>query len=198
MELRILQQADTMFLRYGLRSVTMDDIAKELGISKKTIYLYFADKDMLVDKVTEYMLNEEKNKADQIYKIAKNPIEEMFLSTKMMKEMLQNINAVLFYDMQKYYPESWKKYIAFKIHFLEIIKRNLKEGISLKLYRPEINIEILAKLRVESVDLGFNMEVFPASKYNILDIQLESIDHYIRGIVTQKGLEVYEKTKVEI
>jgi TetR/AcrR family transcriptional regulator, cholesterol catabolism regulator len=198
MELRILQQADTMFLRYGLRSVTMDDIAKELGISKKTIYLYFADKDTLVDKVTEYMLEEEKNKADQIYKIAQNPIEEMFLSTKMMKEMLQNINAVLFYDMQKYYPESWKKYLAFKIHFLEIIKRNLNEGILQKLYRPEINIEILAKLRVESVDLGFNMEVFPTSKYNILDIQLESIDHYIRGIVTPKGLEVYEKTKLEI
>jgi TetR/AcrR family transcriptional regulator, cholesterol catabolism regulator len=198
MELRILQKADAMFLRYGLRSVTMDDIAKELGISKKTIYLYFADKDALIDKVTEYMLQEEKNKAEEIYKISKNPIEEIFLSTKMMKEMLQNINAVLFYDMQKYYPNSWQKYLDFKMHFLEIIKRNLNEGISQKLYRADINVEILAKIRVEIVDMGFNMELFPASKFNILDIQLENIDHFLRGIVTPKGLEVYEKTKLEI
>jgi TetR/AcrR family transcriptional regulator, cholesterol catabolism regulator len=198
MELRILQKADAMFLRYGLRSVTMDDIAKELGISKKTIYLYFADKDALIDKVTEYMLQEEKNKAEEIYKISKNPIEEIFLSTKMMKEMLQNINAVLFYDMQKYYPNSWQKYLDFKTHYLGITKRNLNEGISQKLYRSEINVEILAKIRVEIVDMGFNMELFPASKFNILDIQLENIDHFLRGIVTPKGLEVYEKTKLEI
>jgi TetR/AcrR family transcriptional regulator, cholesterol catabolism regulator len=198
MELRILQKADAMFLRYGLRSVTMDDIAKELGISKKTIYLYFADKDALIDKVTEYMLEEEKNKAEEIYKVSKNPIEEIFLSTKMMKEMLQNINAVLFYDMQKYYPNSWQKYLDFKMHFLEIIKRNLNEGIFQKLYRADINVEILAKIRVEIVDMGFNMELFPPSKFNILDIQLENIDHFLRGIVTPKGLEVYEKTKLEI
>jgi TetR/AcrR family transcriptional regulator, cholesterol catabolism regulator len=198
MELRILQKADTMFLRYGLRSVTMDDIAKELGISKKTIYLYFADKDALIDKVTEYMLQEEKNKAEEIYKISKNPIEEIFLSTKIMKEMLQNINVVLFYDMQKYYPSSWQKYCDFKVYFLEIVKRNLQEGITQKLYRAEINIDILAKTRIETVDMGFNMELFPAVKFNLYDFQLENIDHYIRGIVTPHGLEVYEKTKLKI
>jgi TetR/AcrR family transcriptional regulator, cholesterol catabolism regulator len=198
MELRILQKADTMFLRYGLRSVTMDDIAKELGISKKTIYLYFSDKDTLVEKVTEYMLQEEKNKAEEIYNISKNPIEEIFFSTKIMKEMLQNINVVLFYDMQKYYPNSWKKYCDFKVYFLEIVKRNLQEGIIQKLYRAEINVEILAKTRIETVDMGFNIELFPANMFSVYDIQLENIDHYIRGIVTPLGLEVYEKTKLKI
>ena len=198
MQQRIIDTAESMFFRFGIRSVTMDDIAKELGISKKTIYHYFADKDDLVEKVTSHSLANEMCKTQNIYENSQNPIEEMINSTKMMREMLQNVNAVLFYDMKKYHPQSWAKYVEFKNGFLEIVKRNLLNGITEKLYRPDINVEILAKLRVEVVDLAFNIEYFPPSQYNLLNVQLESIDHFIRGIVTTKGLEIYEKTRLAI
>jgi TetR/AcrR family transcriptional regulator, cholesterol catabolism regulator len=187
-----------MFFRFGIRSVTMDDIAKELGISKKTIYHYFTDKDDLVEKVTSQSMHNEICKTQEIYEKASNPIEEMIFSTKMMREMLQNVNAVLFYDLKKYHPRSWEMYVQFKNGFLDIVKRNLTNGIAQKLYRPEINVDIIAKLRVETVDLAFNIEYFPTANYNLLEVQLESIDHFIRGIVTPAGLEIYEKTRLAI
>lgn len=198
MQQRIIDKAESMFFRFGIRSVTMDDIAKELGISKKTIYHYFTDKDDLVEKVTNHALFNQVCKTDQIYESSQNPIEEMIYSTKMMREMLENVNAVLFYDMKKYHPLSWEKYVEFKNGFLDIVKRNLTNGIAQKLYREEIDIDIMAKLRVELVDLAFNIELFPPNKYNLLRVQLESIDHFIRGIVTKEGLEIYENTRVKM
>lgn len=198
MQQRIINTAESMFFRFGIRSVTMDDIAKELGISKKTIYHYFTDKDDLVEKVTSHSLENELCKTQDIYERAQNPIEEMIFSTKMMREMLQNVNPVLFYDLKKYHPKCWEKYVGFKNGFLETVKRNLSNGIDLKLYRPEINVEIMAKLRIETVDLAFNIEYFPPASYNLLQVQLESIDHFIRGIVTPAGLEIYEKTRLAI
>jgi TetR/AcrR family transcriptional regulator, cholesterol catabolism regulator len=198
MQQRIIDKAESMFFRFGIRSVTMDDIAKELGISKKTIYHYFTDKDDLVEKVTNHALFNQVCKTDEIYESSQNPIEEMIYSTKMMREMLENVNAVLFYDMKKYHPLSWEKYVEFKNGFLDIVKRNLTNGIAQKLYREEIDIDIMAKLRVEIVDLAFNIELFPPNKYNLLRVQLESIDHFIRGIVTKEGLEIYENTRVKM
>jgi AcrR family transcriptional regulator len=198
MQQRIIEKAESMFFRFGIRSVTMDEIAKELGISKKTIYQYFTDKDDLVEKVTEHSLSNQICKTNEIYDKSKNPIEEMMYSTKMMREMLENVNGVLFFDMQKYHPTSWAKYVEFKNGFLDIVKRNLKNGIQEKLYRADINVDILAKLRVESVDLAFNIELFPPKVYNLLNVQLESIDHFIRGIVTPQGLQLYEKTRLAI
>ena len=198
MQDRIICTAEAMFMRFGIRSVTMDDIAKDLGISKKTIYHYFVDKDELVEKVTNHTLSNQFCKSEEIYGFAKNPIEEMILSTKMMREMLENVNGVLFYDMKKYYPASWQKYMEFKNEFLDVVKRNLINGISEKVYRSEIDVDILSKLRVETVDLAFNIEYFPHNKYNLLKVQLESMDHFIRGIVTPEGLKIYEKTRLAI
>ena len=198
MQQRIINTAESMFFRFGIRSVTMDDIAKELGISKKTIYHYFTDKDDLVEKVTENAMSNQMIKTCMIIDASKNPIEELMFSTKMMREMLENVNVVLFFDMKKYHPNSWKKYMDFKTVHLEIVKKNLNEGIAQKLYRSDIDVEVMSKLRVETIDMAFNMELFPPNLYNILKVQLESMDHFIRGIVTTKGLEIYEKTRLAI
>lgn len=196
MENRIIIAAQGLFLRYGIRSVTMEDIAKELGISKKTIYQHFSDKDNLVSRVTDYMLSMEQTKIEVIQKEAKNPIEEQVFNSTMMREMLENINPVLFFDIKKYHPKSWSKYLVFKKVILETVKRNLIEGIEQNLYRKEINVEVLSKLRVETVDLVFNEEYFPGKFYKILEVQLESLDHFMRGILTPVGLEQYEKTRI--
>jgi TetR/AcrR family transcriptional regulator, cholesterol catabolism regulator len=198
MQNRIIETAESMFFRFGIRSVTMDDIAKELGISKKTIYHFFKDKDELVEKVTENAMSNQMIKTCKIIEVSKNPIEELIFSTRMMREMLETVNVVLFFDMKKYHPNSWKKYMDFKLVHLEIVKKNLTEGIKQKLYRSDLDVDIITKLRVETIDLAFNLEIFPPNIFNVLKVQLESIDHFIRGIVTQQGLEIYENTRVKI
>jgi AcrR family transcriptional regulator len=198
MENRIVNTARDLYFRYGIRSVTLDDIAKELGISKKTIYQHFKDKDELVQRVVESSVNDELERAQEIRKNAQNPIEEVIMSMRLMKEMLQEINLVLFYDLQKYHPESFFKYTEFKKHFYDIIKQNLIEGVKKQLYRPEINIEILTRYRMEVIDMGFNPQIFPQNQFKQTDIHLEITDTFLRGILSPKGLELYEKTKLAI
>lgn len=192
---RILSAAQSLFIRYGIRSVTMDDIAKELGISKKTIYLHFPDKDSVINEATYCMLSKEKSQVEEIHKLSNNPIMEMINSTKMMSEMLEDINPVLFYDLKKYYPAAWQKYELFKLDFLEIVKRNLCKGIEQGYYREDIDVEVLSRLRIENVDMAFNIEVFQPKNFKVFYVQLQFIDHFIRGILSPKGLEFYENSK---
>ncbi len=192
---RILEKAQELYLKLGFRRVTMDDIATELGMSKKTIYQHFADKNALVEECSSYFLNKEKCREQEVAEQANDPIEEIIMSTKMMREMLGTINPVAFHDLQKYYPKAWAQYLQHKSHFLEVVKNNLLKGIEKGLYRADLDIEILSRLRIESVDMAFNPDIFPEKKYRLLDIQLAFIDHFIRGIVTEKGLKAYEAIK---
>lgn len=198
MENRIINTARDLYFRYGIRSVTLDDIAKELGISKKTIYQFFKDKDELVNCVVDLSVFEEICRSKDLKKQSLNPIEEIIISVRMMKDMLDKINVVLFYDLEKYHPAAFEKYKAFKSNFLELIRQNLVQGVAQKLYRAEINIEVLVKFRLETVDMLFDASIFPPDKFKLADTQMELTDHFLRGIVTPLGLEIYEKTKLEI
>lgn len=191
---RILQKAEELFFTLGFKSVTMDDIASELGISKKTIYQHFEDKNTLVAAVTEYAIDNEHCRDLELIQKASNPIEEILLSTQMMRDMLANVNPAIFHDLQKYYPAAWQKYLSNKDRFKEIVIKNLIAGKEQGYYREDIDVEILARLRIETVDLAFNVHVFPTKEFNLLNTQLEFIKHFIRGIVTEKGLKAYEAT----
>lgn len=195
METRIINSAADLFHRFGIKTITMDDIAKELGMSKKTIYKYFSDKDKLVFQVIETTLNEEREKSEKIKLAASNAIAEIFMHMDLMKDMLTNINATFFYDLKKFHPAAFDFYQSFKSYFNDEIKRNLIRGINDGLYRTDIKVDILAKLRVETVDLAFDTTVFNQKEYNVIDIQIESLDHFLHGIVTEKGLLEYLKFK---
>ena len=192
---RILSKSQELYFARGIRSVTMDEIAESLGISKKTIYLHYKDKRSLVEASTKYFFALEKCAEEEIYNAATNPIDEIILSTKMMREMLANINPAIFHDMQKYYPKTWKHYLDHKEDFKKVVLRNLNDGMEQGLYRADIDPNILANFRIESVDMAFNPEVFPPREFNILDVQLAFIEHFLRGIVTAKGLKTYEEIK---
>jgi AcrR family transcriptional regulator len=192
---RILIKSQEMYFARGVRSVTMDDIATELGISKKTIYMHFVDKGTLVEASTIFFLKKQKCQEKETFLKAKNSIDEIILNTQMMREMLGNINPVIFHDLQKFYPKAWNHYLEHKKNLKDDVLRNLDEGIKEGYYRVDIQTRIMAKLRIESVDMAFNQDLFPAKEYNLLDIQLAFIDHFIRGIVTDKGLKAYESIK---
>jgi AcrR family transcriptional regulator len=193
---RILAAAKDLFWKYGVKSITMDDICKELGMSKKTIYQYFKDKDQVVLQIAKEEFAVRRKECDEITAESKNAIHEIILMMKQMGEMFSRMNAKLFYDLQKYHPDAWKLFNEFKENFiLQSIERNLMRGIEEGLYRPELNIRIIAKLRAYQVEMAFNPGIFPPDKYSIIDVQLQMIDHFLHGVATIKGHRMINKYK---
>ncbi|GGD54386.1 TetR family transcriptional regulator [Emticicia aquatilis] len=191
---RILKTAEELFMKFGIRSVTMDEIASELGISKKTIYMHFEDKDAIVHEVATFRMSCEQDISEQIWKEAENPIHEVVKEIEMLKTHVAALNPVVIYDLKKYYPKTWAVFQQHKqTIFLDITRRNLQEGVKQGLYRPEINIEVLSRLRMEEIDFAFDQSVFPNNVFNQFEIHQTFIDHFLRGVLTPKGLTVYEQ-----
>lgn len=194
MKERILKGAEEAFMRYGIKSMTMDEISKNLGISKKTIYQYFQDKNELVLKVVESHMNDERTKMEKMSDEAENSIHEMVLVSRYMKSSIVDMNPSVIIDMQKFYPEAWSYFESHKHECItESIKKNLDKGISEGHYRPDINTEILSRFRVEQVSLGYDTGIFPRDLISPLEVQLELMNHFFMGVVTPKGLELFNK-----
>ncbi len=193
---RILEGAQKLFSRFGLKSVTMDDIARDLGVSKKTIYQLYADKNELVKAYIGKEREEHTKIIEEIGKNAKNAIEEIILTMQFMSKTFNRINPNLFYDMQKYHPESWAIFREFKEKFLtKVVIQNIEKGKSEGLYRADINTKIMAQFRLEQVDMAMNPSVFPADKYNHSEVQMQLLDHFMHGICTLKGHKLINKYK---
>lgn len=193
---RILATAKDLFWKYGVKSITMDDICKELGMSKKTIYQYFKDKDQVVLQIAKDEFAVRRKECDGITAESKNAIHEIILMMRQMGEMFSKMNAKLFYDLQKYHPDSWKLFNEFKENYiLQSIERNLMRGIEEGIYRPELNIRIIAKLRAYQVEMAFNPAIFPPDRFNIIDVQMQMIDHFLHGVATIKGHQMINKYK---
>ena len=193
---RIIQKAVELFRRYGIRSVTMDEIASQLGISKKTIYQYFTDKNQLVDAVAEKEILFSQESCLRDIAASSNAIHEIFHVMEFVEIMLRNMNPAMLNDLEKYHPSGFKKFLEYKNMFLfDVIKRNLERGIKEELYRPDMNVEIITRLRLENIMLGFNPEVFPPSKFNLATLQQEIIEHFLYGVATLKGYKLILKYK---
>ncbi|HRG36940.1 MAG TPA: TetR/AcrR family transcriptional regulator [Bacteroidia bacterium] len=191
---RVLQGAEELFFKYGIKSVTMDDIAKHLSISKKTIYQFYGDKNEIVDTLMRLKLEEDKTIIQQIHLESENVITEVLGLMKHMSQMFSKLNPNVFYDLQKYHPEAWKLFNEFKEECMETMVENaIKKGVKEGLVRADINTKIIARLRMEEIQLGFNANVFPPDKYKIVDIQLELLDHFLHGICTLKGHKLINK-----
>ena len=191
---RIAQKAHDLFLRYGIRSISMDEIASQLGISKKTIYQFYADKDALVDSVIDIVVNSNTDECCIHREESENPVHEILVATDMVQEMLNTMNPTIMYDLQKYHPATYKKVADHKNEFLyKLIKENLEQGIATQLYRPEINTEILSRFRLASVFMLFSPDLYPLGKYNLGTIIEEVTIHFLYGITTAKGQKLVQK-----
>ena len=190
----ITKAADELFVKYGLRSVTMDDIAKKLAISKKTIYQFFEDKDALVETIVQQKLVEQTTAMNEIFNQSSNPIDEVLRLSDYIKESMSKLHPSILYDMEKFFPKS---YAMFQNHkqccFKDSFIINLKRGIELGLYRSNINTDILAVMRLSQIEMGFNPHLFPPDKHKLQDIQVEFIMHFLYGISTIKGHKLINK-----
>jgi AcrR family transcriptional regulator len=192
----ILRSADELFFRYGVKSVTMDDIATHLGMSKKTIYQFFKDKDELMDEFAHSFVNRHAIEFDQVCKVSQNAIDEIFCVMKHLRSMMQKMNPKLFFELQKYYPRAWKHLRDFRErHVAEMIQKNLEKGVRQEMYRSDINIIILAKLRLEEIEMAMNPGIFPPEKFKVPQVQLTLFEHFLYGICTLKGHKLINKYK---
>ena len=196
---RIVRGAEELFMRYGVRSITMDEIARHLGMSKKTLYQYFADKDDIVYWVTREHLELHARQFDQIARESKNTVEELVKISLCLRENLRGMNPSILFDLQKYHPRAWKEWGDHKKNYIRAcVVRNLTEGIEQGYVRPEINPEILAIMRLETIQMCFDDQLFPRDKFSLTDVQLHILDHFIYGLLTDKGRKLYKKYKETI
>ena len=193
---RILQGAEELFFKYGIKSITMDDIAKHLAISKKTIYQFYSDKNEVVETLLKNKLRNEEAACRQMQAASENIIVEIFSIMKHMADLFARINPNLFYDLQKYHPRSWKDFKTFKEECIgKMVENGLNTGIKQGLVRADINTKIIAMLRMTEIELGFNSEVFSPTTFKMAEVQLALLDYFLHGICTLKGHKLINKYK---
>lgn len=193
---RIFAGAFELFSRFGIKSVTMDDIAKHLSISKKTIYQYFRDKDEVVHVLLEKRLAIDCLEFEEVTNTAPNVVEEVFGHMKKLHQMFTNANPNMFYDLRKYHPRTWELVSAFRRDVvLGMVEKALEKGKRDGFVRQDVNTKILAVLRIEQIEMGFNPLSFPPDKYQILDVQIAMVEHFLYGVCTLKGHKLINSIK---
>lgn len=191
---RILIKAEELFMQYGIRSVSMDDIANNLGMSKKTLYQYFADKDELVDAVVDGHIREIQEDCMSCRLDATDAIHEIFITMERIMEEFSNMNPMLLYDLEKFHFKAYQRFREHKDKFLlQVIRNNIEWGIKDELYRDDINVDVLSKYRIESMMIPFNVAVFPPGKYNLAEISGIIIQNFTYGLATIKGHKLIQK-----
>lgn len=196
----ILPKVTETFMRFGIKSVTMDDIARNLRISKKTLYQFVSDKNDLVSKCIRHEHSEDKCRIKEILDRNLNAIDEIFAIMEMVSEQLKQVHPSIFYDLEKYYPEAWNEFHSFKNEFVhDIIRNNIEKGKAEGHYRPDVNAVVIARMYVNRMDDLWNPDVFPPSEFKFHDLYLEVMRYHIRGIASQAGIDyLVQKVKKQI
>lgn len=190
----IAGRTEALFLKYGIRSVTMDDIARELGISKKTLYQHFDNKDDLVETVVKNHMQREREMARQIQAEATDALEEMFLMAKMYIEELEAISASAVFDLQKYYGKLWAECMQRQDEFdVDFIVKNIQRGRKEGLYRKDMEAEIVAKIFNKSTLMVLNEMADSNSKFSRRELIKQLHDYHVHSLATTVGLETWKK-----
>ncbi len=189
-----LKRVQDLFLRLGIKSITMDDVARELGISKKTLYTFVNSKDDLVYKVLEMHIEQEKRDCEIMYSKAKNAIEEMFFVIESNSQQMEQMKANIVYDLQKYHREAWELMHEFQQGFLyQVVKANLQRGVSEGLYRNDFDVDIVTRLHIAASFQLFDETIFPQNTFKRDVIFKEYLMHYLHGILSEKGRKFIQK-----
>jgi len=188
MKEKILEKATDMFLNYGFKSVTMDDIANEIGISKKTIYSHFENKTHLVEESTSNLFCTISEGIEHICSLGKNPIAELYEIKKFAMLHLKDEKSSPQYQLQKYYPKIHAT-MRFRQYDLmqECVVSNVKKGIALDIYRENLNIDFVSRIYFTGVVSIKDHQIFPIEKFPITELMDIYLEYHLRGIVTPKG-----------
>ena len=191
---KILSTSLALFMKFGVKSITMDEIAKEVGVSKKTIYQNFADKSELVLEATKLTFLTDQCFFDTLINESENAIEEVFRIANHIREKVAMMNPSLLFDLKKFHVKAWEFYNQHKNEcFEKSVIDNIKRGIHEGYYRKNINVKILSRLRMLQIESIFDQEWFPPEDFNLVETQIAVFEHFIHGLVTEKGLTLYNQ-----
>jgi AcrR family transcriptional regulator len=188
-----------LYNRFGIKSVTMDDVAHELGISKKTLYECIEDKSELVKHVMEMVYRYHGETLNEITTRDLNAIEQLFEVNRYMTQMIREQNPTLGYDMQKYYPELHKALIQEQRERMHAaIRLNLIKGIAEGLYRKEMNVDIISKLHMTRMEYRYRQDAFQIENVDSRDVMQEIFVYHLHGIANENGIRMLnEKLNAE-
>ena len=187
MKERILTRALELFIQRGIKSTSMDDIAQDLGISKKTIYKWFENKDQLVHELLEFSLCVP-CVGDSISE--ENAVEEFCVTFNHQIQNLIKIHTSFFNDLKKYHPSAHQIWTGFKENnIIQQFKANIQKGIATGLYQPDLDPDILSRLYVGQLETIYTSDLFPAEQFNRLQVYKFNLRHFIQSIVTPAGQE---------
>jgi TetR/AcrR family transcriptional regulator, cholesterol catabolism regulator len=194
-KLNILSKAESLFMKYGLRSVSIDDICREIGCSKKTIYQYFESKNEIVSNIGELHKQKDIESYALFKEESKNAIQEVLKIADYTKKEFKKLNPVMLHDLQKYYKEI---FCVYHDKYNKLVHKNMTDnlvwGMEEGLYR-KLNAEFISILFVNSIHCIFTQEEFLIDKYDLQELYAEAVDYHFRGILTEEGMEIYETNK---
>ncbi len=193
MRTKIIEKSRELFLTYGFKSVTMDEIATSLGISKKTLYVHFKNKTALVKEITLTIIEYITNGINQICVKEENPIKEIFEIKSFVMEYLKNEKSAPQYQLQKYYPSIYATLKKKQFELMEdCVKENLRKGIRLSLYRKNISIEFASRIYFHGVVGVKDRDLFPLNHFSSTELMSYYLEYHLRGICSNKGIEFLE------
>lgn len=195
----ILERVRELFYRYGVRSVSMDDICRDLGLSKKKLYQFVNSKTALVAKLLEL----ERQNFEVIFETHNfegvNAIDILLIVSRDLGNRFRDISPSMTFDLKKYYPDIYHKHVDERIEFIyNKIQINLQKGISQGMYRDDLSIELVARLYIRRLIDLHNPEFFPAEKFSFQTLFDVMFDNFIRGIANPNGIDYYEKQKKKL
>lgn len=194
-QLEIIEKASEIFMRFGIKSVTMDDLAKALGMSKKTIYKHFKDKKDLINKIVYSKTELDKFACENAKANSENAIDELIQISQFVSEMFGQVHSSVFYDLQKYHRKAWDIMENHKKNYVkQQIIQNIKRGISEGLYRENLNHEIVSSSYIATMDAIFEGEISMSKELKFSEILIEVTRFQIRGMANDKGLSYYKKS----
>ncbi len=185
---KILEAAETLFYKYGIRSVTMADIARDLGMSKKTLYVHVENKRDLVEQIMQRHIQEDRRECLQIMNSANNAIEALLRISMYAQKHMNDINPSLLFDLKKYHRPVWESLNVFqRKDVLGIVESNLKKGVEEGLYRAELHVELTARIHVSLMLMLTDLDFYPIERFPSSILHSEMTKYHINAIVSEKG-----------
>lgn len=193
-ELDLVERVSLLLNEKGIKSMTMDDIATDLHVSKKTLYKYVKNRSELVTKCIKLRIRREEENREMIAAAGFNAIEEHFKTIEYTSTVISKTNPTLHHDLEKYFKEAWAVIVDFQQNFLlNSIIRNIKKGQQEGLYCNNVDPRIIARMYIAKIDLVFDGVTFPKEEFAFEKVLVTILSHHLRGMATMKGIEVLEK-----
>lgn len=192
---KILTEAELLFMRYGFKSITMDDVARELGVSKKTLYQFFSDKNDLVNQCVEHYLETMNNMCCSVIDNKElDAIGVMMQISEQMNAMIRQVNPSSMFDLKKYFKPAWDKLEADRRSFIKrVIQDNILLGVKKGLYRKDLDAETVSRIYIYLVGFLTNPDNYDQEGMDIKEMHLEIVKYHLRSICTPKGHELLDE-----